>query len=193
MAWVTMETQLSCDVRFIFLTLRLPRPFRWFEKFKLARNRVLLSPLVSHTKYRNLHKYFIDLLTRHMILYYSGYDSRFTLKRSWFECQLVIFFFFFCSCFLFAFYCFWSCSFLSLTESIAQHLPHLSIKSQRTVDLLLYCIAKFNLFLWIHSSCLHTKAIQTPRPQLLCSKLKRVYYRYDLLFKLRKNAIFSTH
>ena len=80
---------------------------------------------------------------------------------------------FFCSCFLFAFYCFWSCSFffLSWTESIAQHLPHLSIKSQRTVDLLLYCIAKFNLFLWIHSSCLHTKAIQTPRPQLLCSKL----------------------
>ena len=187
---MAMETQLSSDVRFIFLTLRLPRPFRWFEKFNLARNRVLLSPLVSHTKYRNLHKYFIDLLTRHMILYYSGYDSRFTLKRSWFECQLV---FFFCSCFLFAFYCFWSCSLLSLTESIAQHLPHLSIKSQRTVDLLLYCIAKFNLFLWIHSSCLHTKAIQTPRPQLLWSKLKRVYYRYDLLFKLGKNAIFSTH
>ena len=38
-------------------------------------------------------------------------------------------------------------SFLSLTESITQHLPNLSIKSQRTVDLLLYCIAKFNLFL----------------------------------------------
>ena len=179
MAWVTMETQLSCDVRFIFLTLRLPRPFRWFEKFKLARNRVLLSPLVSHTKYRNLHKYFIDLLTMILALHSSDRGSNASLS-------------FFVVCFLFAFYCFWSCSFLSLTESI-KHLPHLSLKSQRTVDLLLYCIAKFNLFLWIHSSCLHTKAIQTPRPQLLCSKLKRVYYRYDLLFNLRKNAIFSTH
>ena len=51
---VTMETELSCDVRFIFLTLRLPQPFRWFENIELARNRVSLSPLVSHTKYTNL-------------------------------------------------------------------------------------------------------------------------------------------
>ena len=94
MAWVTMETELKRDVRFIFLTLRLPRPFRWFEKFELARNRVLSSPLVSHTKYRNLHIYFIDLLSRHIIPYYSGYYSRFTLKRSWFECQLGIYLFF---------------------------------------------------------------------------------------------------
>ena len=29
--WVTMETEVSCDLRFIFLTLRLPRPFCWFK------------------------------------------------------------------------------------------------------------------------------------------------------------------
>ena len=63
-----METELSCDVRFVFLTLRLRDLFFGFEKFKLARNQVVLSP----TKYRNLHKYFIDLLTRPMIPYYSG-------------------------------------------------------------------------------------------------------------------------
>ena len=78
-----METEVSCDLRFIILTRRLPR-----EKFKLARNRKMLSLLVSHTRYRNSHKYLIDLLTIHMIQYSSGYDSRFPRKRSWFESQL---------------------------------------------------------------------------------------------------------
>ena len=48
---------------------------------ELARNRNMLSLLVSHTMYRNLHRYFIDLLTSHMIQYFSGYDSRFPRKR----------------------------------------------------------------------------------------------------------------
>ena len=83
-----METEVSCDLRFIFLTLRLPRPFCCFKKFELARNRKMLSLLVSHTRYRNSHKYLIDLLTIHMIQYSSGYDARFPRKRSWFESQL---------------------------------------------------------------------------------------------------------
>ena len=48
----------------------------------------MLSLLVSHSMYRNLHKYFIDLFTSHMIQYSSDYDSRFPRKRSWFESQL---------------------------------------------------------------------------------------------------------
>ena len=83
-----METDVSCDLRFIFLTLRIPRPFCSFKKFELARNRKMLSLLVSHTRYRNSHKYLIDLLTIHMIQYPSGYDARFPRKRSWFVSQL---------------------------------------------------------------------------------------------------------
>ena len=88
MAWVTMETEVSCDLRFIFLTLRLPRPFCIFKKFELARNRNMLSLLVTHTMDRNSHKYLIDLLPSHIIQYSSGYDLRFPRKRSWFESQL---------------------------------------------------------------------------------------------------------
>ena len=83
-----METEVSCDLKIIFLTIRLPRPFCLFKKIELARNRNILSLLVSHTMYRNLDKYFIDMLTSHMIQYYSGYDLRFPCKRSWFESQL---------------------------------------------------------------------------------------------------------
>ena len=69
----------------------------------------MLSLLVSHSMYRNLHKYFIDLFISHMIQYSSGYDSRFPCKRSWFESKLVnyILFSFCCCCFLFAFRCFY--------------------------------------------------------------------------------------
>ena len=83
-----METEVSCYLRFIFLTLRLPRPFCLFKKFELARNRNMLSPLVTHTMNRNSHKYLIDLLISHMIQYSSGYELRFPRKRSWFESQL---------------------------------------------------------------------------------------------------------
>ena len=62
----------------------------------------MLSLLVSHTKYRNSHKYLIDLITIHMIQYSSGYDARFPRKRSWFESQLGNNIFC-CCCFLFAF------------------------------------------------------------------------------------------
>ena len=77
-----METEVSCDLRNfrgLFADLK--------KKIELARNRNMLSLLVSHTMYRNLHKYFIDLLTNHMIQYSSGYESRFPRKRPWFESQ----------------------------------------------------------------------------------------------------------
>ena len=158
MAWVTMETEVSCDLRFIFLTLRLPRPFCWFKKFELARNRKMLSLLVSHTRYRNSHKYLIDLLTSHMIQYSSGYDARFPRKRSWFESQLGnnIFFCCCCCCFLFAFVVFILIFFLflSLTISTIRQLLHLGIKSHKAVDIL-YCVQKFSLIMCSHSSCLH--------------------------------------
>ena len=54
----------------------------------MANNHKMLSLLVSHTRYRNSHKYLIDLLTIHMIQYSGGYDARFPRKRSWFESQL---------------------------------------------------------------------------------------------------------
>ena len=101
-----METEVSCDLRLIFLTLRLPRPFCWFKKFELARNRNMLSLLVTHTMNRNSHKYLIDLLISHMIQYSSGYDLRFPRKRSWFESQLgnnIYFFVVFCLRLLFLF------------------------------------------------------------------------------------------
>ena len=81
-------TRLFSGLRFIFLTLRLPRPFCWFKKFELARNRNVLSLLVTHTMTRNSHKYLVDLLIIHMIQYSSGYDLRFPRKRSWFDSQL---------------------------------------------------------------------------------------------------------
>ena len=105
-----METEVSCDLRFIFLTLRLPRPFRRFKKNELARNRNMLSLLVSQTMHRNLHKYFIDLLTSYMIQYSSGYDIRFPLKRLWLESQLGnnILFIFLLLLFAVCFCCFYS-------------------------------------------------------------------------------------
>ena len=161
MAWVTMETEVSCDLRFIFLTLRLPRPFCWFKKFELARNRKMLSLLVSHTRYRNSHKYLIDLLNIHMIQYPSGYDARFPRKRSWFESQLGNDIFFvvvvvFCLRLLFLFWSFFL--FLSLTVSTIRQLVHLGIKSHKAVDIL-YCVQKFSLFLCLHSPCLHNSNI----------------------------------
>ena len=57
-------------------------------KFELARNRNMLSLLVTHTMNRNSHKYLVDLLTSHMIQYSSGYDLRFPRKRSPFESQV---------------------------------------------------------------------------------------------------------
>ena len=55
----------------------------------------MLSLLVSHSMYRNLHKYFIDLFISHMIHYSSGYDFPFPHKRSWFESKLVNYILFF--------------------------------------------------------------------------------------------------
>ena len=48
----------------------------------------MLSLLVSHTMYINLHKYFIDLLSSHIIQYSNGFDFRFPHRRSWFDSQL---------------------------------------------------------------------------------------------------------
>ena len=155
-----METEVSCDIRFIFLTLRLPRPFCRFKKFELARNRKMLSLLVSHTRNRNSHKYLIDLLSIHMIQYSSGYDARFPRKRSWFESQLGnnIFFLLLFSvcvcCFYFDLFFF----FLSLTVLTIRQLLLLGIKSHKAVDIL-YCVQKFSLFLCSHSPCLHNSNI----------------------------------
>ena len=118
----------------------------------------MLSLLVSHTRYRNSHKYLIDLLTIHMIQYSSGYDARFPRKRSWFESQLGNNIFFFllllfsvCVC---CFYFDLFFLFLSLTVSTIRQLLHLGIKSHKAVDIL-YCVQKFSLFLCSHSPCLH--------------------------------------
>ena len=122
----------------------------------------MLSLLVSHTMYRNLHKYFIDLLTSYLIQYSSGYDSRFPPKRPWFESQVPQYYFIFCCCcFLFTFVVFiliFFFSFLSLTASTIHQFLHLGIKSQKAVDIL-YCVQKFSLFLCSHSTCLHIRAI----------------------------------
>ena len=129
-----METEVSCDLRFIFLTLRLPRLFCRFKKFELARNRKMLQLLVSHTRYRNSHIYLIDLLTIHMIQHSSGYGARFPRKRSWFESQLRNnIHFFCCCCFLFAFVVFILIffSFLSLTVWTIRQLLHLGINHIR--------------------------------------------------------------
>ena len=148
MTWLTMETEVSCDLRFIFLTLRLPRPFCWFKKFELARNRKKLSLLVSHTRYRNSHKYLIDLLTIHMIQYFSGYALAFHASDRGSNPSLGIIFIF--CCFLFAFVVFilifFPLFFLSLTVSTIRQLLHLGIKSHKAVDIL-YCVQKFSLFL----------------------------------------------
>ena len=151
-----MESKVSCDLRFVFLILRLRRPFCLFKKFELARNRNMLSLLASHTMYRNLDKYLIDLFTSHMIQYSSGYDLRFPCKQSWFESQLgnnILFFLLllfsvcFCCLYLDLF------SFLSLTASTIRQLLHIGVKSQKAVDIL-YCEQKFSLFLCSHPSCL---------------------------------------
>ena len=63
MASVPMEIKLSYDVRLIFLTLGILQPFRQFIKIQLAINRIPLSPLVFHMRYRNLHNH---LFIRHM-------------------------------------------------------------------------------------------------------------------------------
>ena len=55
----------------------------------------MLSLLVLHSMYTNLHKYFIDQFISHMIQYTSGYDSRFPRKRLWFESKLVNYILFF--------------------------------------------------------------------------------------------------
>ena len=44
-----METEVSCDLRFFFLTRRLPRPFCCFKKFEFARNRNMLSLLKTYS------------------------------------------------------------------------------------------------------------------------------------------------
>ena len=120
----------------------------------------MLSLLVSHTRYRNSHKYLIDLLTIHMIQYPSGYDARFPCKRSWFESQLGNNICCCCCCFLFAFVVFILLffPFLSLTVLTIRQLLHLGIKSHKAVDIL-YCVQKFSLFLCSHSPCLHNSNI----------------------------------
>ena len=121
----------------------------------------MLSLLVSYTRYRNSHKYLIDLLTIHMIRYSSGYDARFPRKGSWFESQLGNNIKFCCCCFLFAFVVFiliFIFFFLSLTVSTIRQLLHLGIKSHKAVDIL-YCVQKLSLFLCSHSPCLHNSNI----------------------------------
>ena len=151
MAWVTMETEVLCDLRFIFLTLGLPRPFCWFKKFELARNRNMLSLLVIHTMNRNSHKYLIYLLISHIIQYSSGYDLRFPRKWSWFESQLGNNIYFLLLLFSVCVCCFYFdiFSFLSLTVSTIRQLLHLGIKSQNAVDI---CIVYRNSVF----SCVHT-------------------------------------
>ena len=125
----------------------------------------MLLLLVSHTMYRNLHKYFIDLLTSYMIQYSSGYDPRFPRKQLWFEFQLgdnllFIYFLLFsvCFCCFHKLICF---SVLSLVAPTIRQLLHLVIKSQKAVDIL-YCVQKFSLFMRSHSSCLHKQAFFDP-------------------------------
>ena len=126
----------------------------------------MLSLLVSHTMYRHLHKYFINLLTSHMIQYSSGYDSRFPRKRPWFESQLAILFYILLLYFSFCFCCFYFDRFFSLTTSTIRQFLHIDnppisafrYKITKAVDIL-YCVQKFSIFLCSHSTCLHIRAI----------------------------------
>ena len=61
MASVPMESKLSFDVRFIFLTLGILPPFRQFIKFQLAINRIPLSPLVFHMRYKFVYQTYEDM------------------------------------------------------------------------------------------------------------------------------------
>ena len=151
--------------------------------------------------YRNLHKYFIDLLTSHMIQYSSGYDSRFPRNRSWFESQLrntilyfvVVVFLFAFVVFILIFYCF-----LVFFNRI-DNPPISAFRYKITKDSrYLYCVQKFSLFLCSHSLCLHNRAILilTPRMKFLSSKtcLQGIYYiSHNLLFKMPQIASFIAH
>ena len=106
----------------------------------------MLSLLVFHTRYRNSHKFLIDLLTIHMIQYSSGYDARFPRKRSWFDSQLGNNIYFCCCCFLFAFVVFILIFFLFLSSTVLtiRQLLHLGKKSHKALDIL-YLVQKFSL------------------------------------------------
>ena len=130
----------------------------------------MLLLLVSYTMYRNLHKYFIDLLTSYMIQYCSGYDPRFPRKRLWFEFQLgdSLLFLLFSVCFC-CFHFDLLFLFLSLIASTICQLLHLGIKSQKAVDIL-YCVQKFSLSrVHTYHACI-TEHFLTPRMKFLCSK-----------------------
>ena len=123
-------------------------------KFELARNRNMLSLLVSHTMNRNSHKYVIDLLSSHMIYYSSGYDLRFPRKRSWFESQLrnIIFF-----CFLFAFVVFILIFFYIFFIFNRINNPPTSAFRYKITEGSRYFVLCIEIqsFLCSHSSCLH--------------------------------------
>ena len=124
MACLTMETEVSCELRFIFLTLDFRNLFADLKKL-LAINRNMLSLLVSHTMYRNLHKCFINILTNHLKQYSSGYDPRFPRTDCGSKHSLAIIFYFLlllfsvCIC-CFSFYLFFY--FLSLRVRRSQKL-----------------------------------------------------------------------
>ena len=153
----------------------------------------MLSLVISHTRYRNLHKYLIDLLTIHMIQYSSGYDSRFPRKRSWFESQLgnniyVLLFSVCVCCFYFDLLSFF------ISVSTIRQLLHLGIKSHKAVDILYR--DRNSAFSCVHTHHACITAIFDPRMKFLCSKtcLKGVYYiSHNLLFELPKIATFIAH
>ena len=132
----------------------------------------MLLLLVSHTMYRNLHKYIIDLLTSYMIQYSSGYDPRFPRKQLWFEFQLgddllFIFFVVFCLLLLFSlvdlFFCF---TFNRTGNPPTSAFRYKITKGSRYF----YCVQKFSLFMSSHSSCLYNRAIFDPTNEVKCSK-----------------------
>ena len=152
-----METEVSCDLRFNFLTLRLPRPFCRFKKFELARNCNMLSLLVTHTMNRYSHKYLIDLSISHMIQYSSDYGLRFPRKRSWFESQLgnnILFFV--VVFFLFAFVVFILIFFSFFIFNRIDNPPTSAFRYKITEGSRYFVLCtEIQSFLCSYSSCLH--------------------------------------
>ena len=129
---------------------------------------------------RNLHKYFIDLETSHMIQQSSGYDPCFPRKLSWFESQLcnnILFYFYFIFCFC-CFYFDLFYLFLFIFNRINN--PPTSAfryKSQKAVYFVFF--TEIQPFL---ESTLITDQFLTPRIRFLCNKIfYRVYIKFLII------------
>ena len=149
--------------------------------------------------YRNLHKYFIDLLTSHMIEYSSSYDSHLPRKRSWFESQLrntnlYYFLVVFCLLLLFLFFFFLFFFFFFIFNPI-DNPPISTFRYKITKGSRYFVLCTEILPFHTHHACI-TEQFLTLRMNFLCSKtcVQGIYYiSHNLLFKMPQIATFIAH